>query len=72
MDLLINKEDILSNPVVEHTIASFGSVTKGVGRLNVLTDLITKKVSFKVIGNTGETITQSLDEAIALYNLIGR
>ena len=70
MKLQVNISDVLENPVIEHTICSFASVSKGSGQLIVSTDLITKKVGFKVVGNTGKTTTNDLAEAITLYNLI--
>ena len=67
---MITFNGIAKHPTIEKEICSFTSITKGIGRLVVTTDIITKHVSFKVIGNTGETITDDLNRAIALYNLI--
>ena len=72
MDLSVSKDVILKDPLIEHTICSFGSMTKGIGRLNIVVNLITKEVNYKVIGNTGTIITESLDEAIVLYNSLGK
>ena len=70
MKTTITKENITQYPVVEQLICSYDSVTIGSGKLLVLTDIITKKVAFKVIGDIGELIVQDLDEAINSYNLM--
>jgi hypothetical protein len=58
------------SPIVEHVICSFASTERGIGRLFVVTNVITKEVSFKVEGNSVIKTTNDLEEAVMFYNLL--
>ena len=67
MDL---KKSIINDSIIEHTICFFSSVKKGDSKLSVITNVVTKEVTFKVMGNTIERITTDLSEAVSLYKLL--
>ena len=75
-DFTVNKEDILKDPIVEHSICSFASSAKGYGCILAVTNMVTKEVHFKVVAKTHDYVTAvehntpDLCDAITLYNLL--
>ena len=70
MNFQVTKKELQDNPTIETVLCSFTSTKYGTQSLKVVTNFITKEVTFKVIGSTNSGIFDTLDEALKVYNLI--